>query len=198
MAIFGAPAVTPDHGRAAVLAAVRALAVSERITRELQAKGLPPIATRIGIHRGPAVVGNMGSASRFDYTAIGDTVNLAARLEGANKAFGTRCLTSETAWSMVGDDVLGREVGRVAVVGRKEPIRVFEPIALRADASSSDLAFCARWQTAQLALQAADRPGARSAFAACLALRPTDKLAELYVQRLADDAFDGVFHLDSK
>ena len=198
MAIFGAPAETPAHGRAAVIAAVQALVVSERIAAELQQRGLPPIATRIGIHRGQAVVGNMGSASRFDYTAIGDTVNLAARLEGANKAFGTRCLCSETAWADVGDLVVGREVGRVTVVGRSEPIRVFEPLALRASVKSTELALAERWQQAMAAWSAGDRAASRELFTACQLLRPDDKLCKRWREGIEDPAFTGVFSLDSK
>jgi adenylate cyclase len=198
MAIFGAPATTPLHARAAVHAAVHALAISDRIADELTARHLPPIATRIGIHRGLAVVGNMGSATRFDYTAIGDTVNLAARLEGANKAFGTRCLVSETAWADVGDTVVGREVGRVVVVGRSEPMRVFEPIALRAEATAAQLALTERWAQAMGALQRGARDEAREVLLACAALRPGDRLGELWRDRLREPFFDGVFTLDGK
>jgi len=198
MAIFGAPAPTAQHGAAAVRAAVAALDVSAAIAAELRARGLPPIATRIGIHRGTAVVGNMGSASRFDYTAIGDTVNLAARLEGANKAFGTHCLVSATAWADVGDEVLGREVGRVTVVGRAEPIRVFEPLALRATARQDVVTFAARWQQAMAAFTAGDRAGARDHFAGCAGMRPDDALTAKWLQRLDDTGFTGVFGLDHK
>ena len=198
MAIFGAPAATPAHGAAAVRAAVQALAVSATVADELRARGLPPIATRIGVHRGLAVVGNMGSTSRFDYTAIGDTVNLAARLEGANKAFGTHCLVSETAWADCGGTVLGREVGRVTVVGRAEPIRVHEPLALAELASEADRAFAARWQQAVAAFAGGDRAAAREHFTACLGARPDDALTRKWLDQLADPAFTGVFSLDHK
>ena len=198
MAFFGAPIWSRDHGRAAVRAALAALETSARISSELAARGLPPIQTRIGIHSGPAVVGNMGSSERFDYTAIGDTVNLASRLEGANKAFGTRCLVSETAWASVGDEVVGREVGRIGVVGRGEPIRVFEPLALRARATSDELALAARWTESLRALQAGERAAAREGLAACAKLRAGDRLARLYLERLDDPAFDGLFRLDAK
>ncbi len=207
MAFFGAPIATADHGRAAIRAALAALEVSARIAVELAARGLPPIQTRIGIHSGTAVVGNMGSAERFDYTAIGDTVNLASRLEGANKAFGTRCLASETTWAMAtagdgnagdGDEVLGREVGRVGVLGREAPIRVFEPLALRRRATAADLALATKWQTVVRTLAAGDRGAARAALAACADLRPGDGLTRLYLERLDDPAFDGTFRLDAK
>jgi adenylate cyclase len=198
MAIFGAPATTPDHGRAAVHAALQALAISDTIAAELRTRGLPAIQTRIGIHRGDAVVGNMGSASRFDYTAIGDSVNLAARLEGANKAFGTRCLCSETAWADATATVLGREVGRVTVVGRAQPIRVFEPLVLRAAATADDLAWAQRWQSAVAAVERHDRAAAAPHFAACAAARPDDPLLATWRRQLDDPAFAGVFVLDHK
>ena len=198
MAFFGAPIATADHGRAAVRAAVQALQVGAAIAAEAVARGIPPIRTRIGIHSGPAVVGNMGSRDRFDYTAIGDTVNLASRLEGANKAFGTDCLVSETAWAMAERDVVGREVGRIGVVGRAAPIRVFEPIALRERATPEQLAFADQWAGALAALRAGDRERARAGLGACLAGRPDDALAKLWLTKLAEPTFDGEFRLDHK
>ena len=198
MAFFGAPIATADHGAAAVRAALAALQVSERIAAEVADRGLPPIRTRIGIHTGDAVIGNMGSADRFDYTAIGDTVNLAARLEGANKYFGTHCLVSETAWAMAAGEIVGREVGRIGVVGRQEPIRVFEPLALRDVAPPAVLDFAAQWAAAQTALQRGDRQAARAGVAACAQLRSDDPLVALYLERLLDPDFDGTFRLDAK
>jgi adenylate cyclase len=198
MAIFGAPASTPAHGGAAVRAALRALAVSDAIAAELRARGLPAIATRIGIHRGLAVVGNMGSATRFDYTAIGDTVNLAARLEGANKHFGTRCLVSATAWADGGTEVLGREIGRLRVVGRAEPIAVFEPLAAHANATEPLLAFTEEWRAAVASVRAGDVQAAAVRFDACERLRPGDPLLAKWRTKLREPGFDGVFVLDHK
>jgi adenylate cyclase len=198
MALFGAPIASADHGRAAVRAALAALETSTAIAAELAARGLPPVQTRVGIHSGRAVVGNMGSSERFDYTAIGDTVNLASRLEGANKAFGTRCLVSETTWAMVGAEVLGREVGRIGVVGRAAAIRAYEPLALRARASAADVALAERWAEAVRASGAGERDTARAALDECAALRPADALRELYLAKLDEPGFDGVFRLDGK
>ncbi len=198
MAIFGAPAATPAHGAAAVRAAMRALRVSDTIARELKVRGLPMIATRIGIHRGLAVVGNMGSEARFDYTAIGDTVNLASRLEGANKFFGTRCLVSATAWADGGSEMLGREVGRLRVVGRTEPIAVYEPLATHGAASEELIEFTEEWRAAIASVRAGDRRAATVRFDACARLRPHDPLLARWRARLGDDAFDGVFALEHK
>lgn len=83
---------------------------------------------RIGLNTGPAVVGNMGSHARFDYTMLGDAVNLAARLEGINKQFGTYTLVSEAVLRATSGIFAARELGRVVVVGRREPVTVFEPM----------------------------------------------------------------------
>lgn len=198
MAIFGAPLPSDDHPSRAVRAALAARQVSETIAGELRAAGRPIIETRIGVHTGLAVVGNMGSKSRFDYTAIGDTVNLASRLEGANKAFGTSILVSEDCWSRTGGTILGREVGRVGVKGRAAPITVHEPIATADLATAEQREFATAHARGVAAALGGDRDAARIAFRAVLALRPDDALARLWLERLDEPGWDGVFRLDAK
>ena len=128
IAFWNAPLDQEDHACRAVEAALRIqehlaqerVAYRERCGRELR--------TRIGIHTGPVVVGNMGTTRRFDYTFIGDAGNLAARLEGANKHFGTATMISEATRESVADRYAFRELGRIRVVGRETPIRVCEPL----------------------------------------------------------------------
>ena len=128
MAFWGAPLPVPDHARHAVAAAIEMQKAMAAMVARLQAQGLPPIGMRIGLHSGPAVVGNIGSETRFSYTAIGDTVNLAARLEGANKAFGTDILISASTAALIGPNgPLLRPLADVVVKGKTEAVRVYTP-----------------------------------------------------------------------
>jgi adenylate cyclase len=94
---------------------------------------------RIGMNTGDAVVGNMGSRKRFDYTMLGDSVNLAARLEGVNKQFGTYTMVSKSTYDIVETEFPARELARVAVVGRKEPVTVFEPMMSKDSESKQEV-----------------------------------------------------------
>lgn len=126
IAFWNAPLDQPDHALRACRAALRCRQrLQERREEFLQRAG-SPIRMRIGINTGTVVVGNMGSRQRFDYTVLGDAANLASRLEGANKAFGTTILVAESTWLQAGGRVPGREIGLVRVVGRRTPVRVFE------------------------------------------------------------------------
>src|SRR6185369_11660790 len=97
-----------------------------------------PFLARIGLNTGDVVIGNMGSSQRFNYTFLGDAGNLASRLEGINKLFGTEFLASEFTKEIAGEtpDLSWREISRVRVVGKKKPVTVFEPLA-RADAEAN-------------------------------------------------------------
>lgn len=130
MAFWGAPVAQEDQALRACRAALRQQAALGELNRRLRERDFPPLAMRIGLHSGEAVVGNLGSQKRFDYTVIGDTVNLASRLEGLNKFYGTFILASETTAAECGDDVLFREVDRVAVKGRVAPVAVYQPLGL--------------------------------------------------------------------
>jgi len=129
---FGAPVLQPDHARRALLAAADCLGELEQLNTELAGQFDSPIrlACRIGIATGEAMVGNCGSTQRMDYTAVGDCVNLASRLEGANKFFSTNILADAETWRQAGDcGLLARPLGRVRVVGRTEPTDLWNVMA---------------------------------------------------------------------
>jgi adenylate cyclase len=129
MAIFNAPVSLENHEERAVQAALAMVDVKEKKNVSLVAQGLPPIEIGIGVNTGPAVVGNMGSTLRFSYTAIGDAVNLASRLEGMNKPYGTRILISENTKQKLQPPYQGyllRRIDRIRVAGKTEPVTIFE------------------------------------------------------------------------
>jgi adenylate cyclase len=133
-AIWGAPVRVPDHAARACRAAL-ALARMDARRRDSDDPA-SHLKTRIGVHTGPMLVGNLGSAQRFDFTAIGDAVNLAARLEGLNKMFGTRAMVSGDAIAAAGEGFVARRLGRVRVVGRHEPVALFEILGAPDDAAA--------------------------------------------------------------
>lgn len=128
IAFWNAPLPQPDHALRAVRAALEYQSELARLRPGFRSRYGHELHARIGINTGPVVVGNMGSRQRFNYTFLGDAGNLAARLEGINKQFGTGLLISEATLKAAGPDVSAREIARVRVVGRRESIRVFEPI----------------------------------------------------------------------
>jgi adenylate cyclase len=126
IALFGAPIRYPDHAERACRAALEVQQAVGKLCEEFAAKGLPDLATRIGVNTGLMMVGNFGSDQLVDYTAFGDEMNLAARLEGANKAYGTRVLIGPRTYEQVRARFHAREVDRVRVAGRSEPVAIFE------------------------------------------------------------------------
>ncbi len=128
ISFFGAPIPYPDHPSRACTAAVRMKKIENFLNEHFLEENLSPspLQTRIGINTGEMVVGNMGTANRMDYTIMGHSVNLAARLEGVNKQYGTWILTSELTHDATGDSFLARKLDRVRVVGVSEPVRLFE------------------------------------------------------------------------
>src|SRR5579885_2646568 len=140
VAIFGAPLHDPDHALHAVEAAIAIRSASADAARELAYSGGRPPATRVGVNTGPVVIGNIGSPRRFNYTAMGDAVNLASRLEGVNKRYGTLVLVSEATAQACGEAVVFREIDTVAVKGRERPVALFEPLGLAGEVARDALA----------------------------------------------------------
>jgi adenylate cyclase len=179
--LFGAPGDQSDHADRAVACAVGMDAYAQAFCERWHCKGVPLGITRIGAHAGPAIVGNFGGDRFFDYTAYGDTINVASRLEAANKQLGTRLLVSAALADKV-DNFRGRPVGNLMLRGRTEAIRAFEPVQIEGCdpvAESYQEAF---------ALLDAGEPSALAAFAAHVGNYPTDRLASFHLKRLLSGA----------
>lgn len=133
MAFWGAPLPLEDHAFEACRAALACQRRLVELDRAWRERGLPAMPTRIGLHTGDAVVGNVGSSDRMNYTVLGDAVNLASRLEGVNKTYGTSILISQDTFDRVADRVLARPLDLVVVLGRSQPTRIYELLALADD-----------------------------------------------------------------
>ena len=138
IAFWNAPLDVENHAEFAVRAALRCQEKLAEIRPRFLKKYGKTLKMRIGLNTGSAVAGNMGSSSRFDYTVLGDAVNLAARLEGANKQFNTYTMISEATFNRLGKNFTCRELARIRVVGRKEPVRIYEPLSYTGSGTEQD------------------------------------------------------------
>ncbi|MFL9813502.1 adenylate/guanylate cyclase domain-containing protein [Stutzerimonas sp. VN223-3] len=171
--LFSAPLVQTDHQTRALACALEIRQFTRQHAANQQAAGVPLGCTRIGVHSGEAVVGNFGGSTLFDYRALGDAVNIAARLEGLNRYLGTDLCVSE-AIRAANPNVPMRTIGDVVLKGKQQPIRLYEPCEMDID-NAYDAAY---------ALLAAEHPNAVEAFSALHAQRPDDALISYQLQRL--------------
>lgn len=179
MAIFGAPEAMDDHAARAIACALEMEAFASAFMDTARERGIPFGRTRIGVHTGVAVVGNVGGSRRFDYTAIGDTVNTASRFEGVNKYFGTAICVSESAAAASGAAL--RPIGRIVVKGRSAPLPAYTPVA----PGQEELA---RRYGDAYALLRAESAEAGAAFARLAADYPDDALIRFQCHRLETGA----------
>ena len=133
IAFFGAPNFLENQAETACMACIEMQKRLSKLRKKWKKEGKPELFMRIGISTGPAVVGNMGSRNRMDYTMMGDTVNTAARLEGVNKLYGTYTLISQTTYAAAGDWSLTREIDSINVVGKNEPISIYQLLGYPGD-----------------------------------------------------------------
>lgn len=180
--LFNAPGDQPDYATRAVACALDLDAWALQFAERWQARGIKFGVTRIGIHAGPVLVGNFGGSRFFDYTAYGDTINTASRLENANKHLGTRvCVSAAVADSVAG--FKGRRVGDLMLRGRSEPLRAYEPLPDAAYARAAT----AQYSEAFAKLEAGDA-SAMPAFAALVGTHADDALAGFHLKRLLNGA----------
>lgn len=196
MAFWGAPLDDADQASKAIACARHMQAEMVDFNAARMAKGLAPLTMRIGLHTGSAIVGNLGSPLRFSYTAVGDAVNLAARLEGANKYYGTAILYSEDTARQSGHSG-HRPVDTVRVKGKRHAVALFTP--------SDDTQLIAATEAAHTQYRAQQWAQCRQSWQDIATAWPNDTLASIYLERLelidqtplpAD--WDGAWTLDSK
>ena len=180
--LFNAPGDQPDYATRAVACAHDLDAWAEDFSARWRARGVNFGATRIGAHAGPALVGNFGGNRFFDYTAYGDSINIAARLEAANKHLGTRiCVSSGVAEAA--ENFQGRPVGELMLRGRSEPLRAFEPLPR----AKFEAPVTALYSEAFAKMEAGDA-AAMPAFAALVGMHADDPLAGFHLKRLLNGA----------
>jgi len=188
--IAPSPGEQPDHVDRAISCSLALDEYAQSFRERRQQKGVALGITRIGAHAGPAIVGNFGGGRFFDYTAYGDTINVASRLEAANKQLGTRILVSAALAERV-ENFRGRPVGDLVLRGRTESIRAMEPFQLK----QCDQPAAQSYQKAFALLEAAD-PSAMAAFAAHVGNYPTDQLAAFHLKRLLSGGSGTRINLD--
>lgn len=206
MALFGAPFSGIDDADRAVAVANEWVRVLRLLNRRRAERGQPPMDMGVGISTGEVIVGSIGSTRRMEYTVIGDSVNLASRLEGATKQYGVRILLSEHTVQDLHQPALLREIDRLRVKGKDHPVTVFEALDHREDRDTPDFSAALKAYEDGLASYRARRwVEAQAAFAQCLSLQPEDRPAQLYLERCRHydqtpppEHWDGVWVLKEK
>jgi len=205
MAFWGAPRAQPDHALRACRAALDMLEELGRLKAGWRAQGLPDIDIGIGLNTGPMSVGFVGSQDRFyNYTVLGDAVNLASRLEGANKEYGTRIIIGRETHAQVKDQVVVRQLDLVRVKGKREPVEIYELLAM-APASPELAPFLGAFAWGLSAWQAQRWDEAADRFREADRLRGGDACSRTYLARCEamrrappGPGWDGVFEMKTK
>ena len=206
MAEFGAPIFYEEHALYACYAALEMQTRLKELSRGWRREGRPVLTCRTGINTGNMIVGNMGSNKVFDYTVLGDEVNLASRLEGANKPFGTKVMISETTLKMVENAVITRPLDLIVVKGKSKPVQVHELIGRRDEKLDNLMEnVLPMYSTGMECYENRQWDRAASFFRQCLRLIPDDGPSKLYLRRAEEFVknpppvdWDGVYQLKSK
>jgi len=204
MAFFGAPIKHPHHAKEACRCALQNLEKLKELQKEFEAQGLPYIDIGIGINTGPMSVGNMGSNIVQNYTVMGDSVNLAARLEGINKEYGTRIIISQYTYAEVKESFIAREVDRVRVKGKLEPVRIFELIC-EGEPTDQVAGLLKYFNHGYELYHQKNFKEALEIFKKALEVSQNDPVSELYVERCEEylsseppEDWDGVYVMKTK
>ncbi len=200
--LFGAPVWQKDHALRACKGALMAQKEVAKLREELRAQGLPDVYTRIGLNSGRMFVGNFGSDQLFDYTAIGDGMNLAARLEGANKAYATLIMMGPLTYEQAKDHIEARELDRVRVAGKTEPAAVYELLCMKGELSEQKRQVVTLYAQGLALFREARFSDAAAVFAQALAVDPADGPSGVLHARCLryaaspPEGFDGVADLE--
>jgi adenylate cyclase len=205
IAFFGAPISYDDHAKRACFASLDMQARLVERRKVWAEQGRPEINVRMGVNTGPMVVGNMGSKTRMDYTMMGDSVNLAARLEGAGKQYGIYTMISQFTYEVVKEFVEVRELDRIRVMGKEEPVVVYELLNRAGELDGDSQKLVTGYNRALVHYKGAKFKEAGAEFAALLKDFPEDGPAKTYIARCEEFAtepppsdWDGVYVLKSK
>jgi adenylate cyclase len=203
MAIWNAPNADTDHIARACRAALAASSASEWLESKWTQRGRTPFRTRCGLHTGMAIVGNIGSLDRMNYTVVGAVPNVASRIEALNKVYGTRILASGEVAAATRDAFVWREIDKVVPAGMTLPLEVYEPVGVRQPESTPEQtrveAFLERWHVARATWRRGDMAAAAAAFSALAMENPTDGPSRTFAARCKaflesgiPDAWNGV------
>jgi class 3 adenylate cyclase len=207
IAFFGAPLEIPDHALRACVSAIAMKRIEHELNKTIGEQNLSPapLLTRIGITTGNMVAGNMGTENKMNYTIMGNTVNLAARLEGVNKQYGTWILASEDTIRETGDRLLARKLDRVRVVGIKEPVRLYELLETLENALPRQKRLVESFHQALDCFENRNWNQAAQGFKEVLSIVNDDPPAKKYLDRCVNcltnpppDTWDGVYTLTEK
>jgi len=205
MAFWNAPYMLEEHALAACNAALNCQKRLNELERKWKDSNLPVLQSRIGINTGSVIVGNMGSEKRMNYTVIGDSVNVASRLEGICKYYGVRIIISESTYNHIKFYFVTRKLDKVVVKGKKEPILIFELIDFKGQADNNKLQFIDLYETGLKSYFAKDWDNAALHFKKAYSMNNQDdasknlyKRAMLYKQKPPLDDWDGSYIYDKK
>ena len=204
MAVFGAPLDQPDHALRACRTALEMMSELKRLRAKWAAEGRPDVNIGVGVNTGDMVVGNMGSEMRFDYTVMGDSVNLASRLEGTNKEYRTNIIISEFTYESIRNELFCRELDAVRVKGKKLPVRIYELLGENKDAAEWQECV-GRFETGLAKYREGLWDEAIAAFRSVLTIKPADYPTQLFIERCEtlkenppEGEWDGVFTMTKK
>ena len=205
MAFWGAPNYIENHAGLACISALQCSDLLKTLNAELRSHDFPPLNTRFGIHTGHAIIGNMGYSERLNYTAIGDTVNLASRLEGINKFYDTNIIISNDTYNLVKDEFITRHLDKIIVKGKTSWVAIHELMGKKGETGKTIMEFSEIYNSAINLFYKREWKKAIPAFEDALRIKPDDRQTKRmishcrkYIQTPPSARWEGIAKLNSK